>query len=121
MDRTPAFSTAASCLDALLSQSASRMRGTTERPTSCCCGNLQCAYLQHNNAALEGLEDQLENAARIGQVGACFLGTVFDPSNETILPGPERLSASEHLVILMLAIKHQLCVLEAANCVYGPK
>lgn len=46
------------------------MRRSTERPTSCCCGSLHCAYLEHNNAALEGLESLLENAARIGQVGA---------------------------------------------------
>ena len=45
------------------------MRRSTERPTNCCCGNLHCAYLEHNDAALKGLESQLENAARIGQVG----------------------------------------------------
>lgn len=104
MDNSPASTPAASCLDALLSQSSSRMRGSTERPASCCCGNLQCAYLEYNNAALEGLENQLETAARIGQVGTYFLGIVFDPSNETILSGPVRLGASEHLVIWMLAI-----------------
>lgn len=60
-------SPAASSLDVLLSQSSSVMRGSIERPASCCCGKLQCAYLEHNNAALEGLEKQLENAARIGQ------------------------------------------------------
>lgn len=59
-----------------------------ERPASCCCGTLHCAYLEHNNAALDGLENQLENAARIGQVGACSLETLFDPSNETILSDP---------------------------------
>ena len=104
MDPSSAFSPAASHLDALLSQSASGMRGTTERPTSCCCGIMHCAYLENNNAALQGLENQLENAARVGQVGACFLEIVFDPSNETILSGPKRLGASEHLVIPMLAI-----------------
>lgn len=81
MERSSVSSPAAS-LDALLSQSSSGMRGSTERPANCCCGKLQCAYLEHNNAALEGLETQLERAARIGQVGASFLGIVFDPSNE---------------------------------------
>lgn len=68
MDPSSASSPAAPGLDALLSHSCSKMRGSTERPASCCCGNLHCAYLEHNNAALEGLENQLENAARIGQV-----------------------------------------------------
>lgn len=67
MERSSASSPAASSLDALLSQSSCGVRGNRERPTSCCCGNLHCAYLRHNNAALEGLENQLENAARIGQ------------------------------------------------------
>ena len=85
MDPFPTSSPSAPCLDALLSQSFGAKRGSMERPSSCCCGNLKCAYLEHNNAALDGLENQLENAARIGQVGACFLEIRFDPSNETIL------------------------------------
>jgi hypothetical protein len=36
----------------------------------CCCGRSDCAYLEHNNAALEGLERDLEKAARLGQVRA---------------------------------------------------
>lgn len=39
-----------------------------DNPTICCCGRQQCSYLQHNNAALEGLEKDLKNAAQIGQV-----------------------------------------------------
>lgn len=35
----------------------------------CCCGRLDCAYLKHNNVALEDLEKDLETAARLGQVG----------------------------------------------------
>lgn len=66
-----------------------------QRPSNCCCGNLHCAYLENNNAALEGLENQLENAARIGQVGADILSNF---SSETILPRPVRFDASEHLV-----------------------
>lgn len=92
MDRSPASSPAAApCLDALLTQSFGAIQGSMERPSSCCCGNLQCAYLEHNNAALDGLENQLENAARIGQVGACFLEIRFDPSNET---NPTRIRAT---------------------------
>ena len=99
-------SSAAASLDALLSKSSSGLQRNAERPASCCCGKSQCAYLEHNNAALEGLESQLENAARIGQVGALsFLIILFDPSNETtnkqstILPRSIPLGPSEHLVI----------------------
>lgn len=34
----------------------------------CCCGRDKCALLEHNNVALEGLEKDLETAARLGQV-----------------------------------------------------
>lgn len=34
----------------------------------CCCGRNDCAFLQNNNLALEGLEKDLETAARLGQV-----------------------------------------------------
>ncbi|CAI7640125.1 unnamed protein product [Penicillium palitans] len=34
----------------------------------CCCGRNDCALLEHNNVALEGLEKDLETAARLGQV-----------------------------------------------------
>ncbi|KAK5095916.1 hypothetical protein LTR70_003235 [Exophiala xenobiotica] len=33
----------------------------------CCCGRSDCAYLENNNAALGGLERDLETAARLGQ------------------------------------------------------
>jgi hypothetical protein len=56
-------------LDSLLSQSLRCM----DRPTDCCCGRVRCAYLEHNNAALEGLERDLQNAAQIGQVSSVFL------------------------------------------------
>lgn len=39
-------------------------------PLRCCCGRLDCAYLQHNNAALEGLERDVATAAQLGQVRA---------------------------------------------------
>ncbi|KAI1925699.1 hypothetical protein LOZ65_002741 [Ophidiomyces ophidiicola] len=39
-----------------------------ERPEiNCCCGRLDCAYLQHNSAALASLEKDVHIAARLGQ------------------------------------------------------
>jgi hypothetical protein len=40
----------------------------SQTPLQCCCGRLDCAYLKHNNAALEDLEKDLATAARLGQV-----------------------------------------------------
>ncbi len=34
----------------------------------CCCGRVYCAYLEQNNAALSGLEKDVETAAKLGQV-----------------------------------------------------
>lgn len=34
----------------------------------CCCGRQDCALLEHNSLALEGLEKDLATAARLGQV-----------------------------------------------------
>lgn len=34
----------------------------------CCCGRGDCAYLEHNSAALAELERDVETAARLGQV-----------------------------------------------------
>ncbi|PGH14574.1 hypothetical protein AJ80_05894 [Polytolypa hystricis UAMH7299] len=34
---------------------------------TCCCGRPECVYLQHNHAALEGLERDVETAAKLGQ------------------------------------------------------
>jgi hypothetical protein len=39
-----------------------------EPPMKCCCGRNDCAYLEHNNVALEGLERNLSKAAELGQV-----------------------------------------------------
>ncbi|KAL1958838.1 hypothetical protein VTO42DRAFT_3675 [Malbranchea cinnamomea] len=33
----------------------------------CCCGRKDCAYLEHNTNAIEGLEKDVETAARLGQ------------------------------------------------------
>lgn len=35
---------------------------------SCCCGRHDCAFLESNNSALEGLEKDVATAARLGQV-----------------------------------------------------
>lgn len=35
---------------------------------ACCCGRQECAYLEHNNTALEGLEKDVRTAAALGQV-----------------------------------------------------
>ena len=81
MNHSPAAassSPAASCLDALLSQSSRVMQRNMQRPSSCCCGNLHCAYLETNDAALQGLENQLENAARIGQVSADIMFLILE-------------------------------------------
>ncbi|KAL4975915.1 hypothetical protein BDW66DRAFT_160022 [Aspergillus desertorum] len=40
---------------------------TSRADLHCCCGREECVYLQHNHDALEGLEKDLETAARLGQ------------------------------------------------------
>lgn len=35
---------------------------------NCCCGNDACAYLKHNQTALDGLERDVSTAARLGKV-----------------------------------------------------
>lgn len=40
---------------------------TTPTALRCCCGRDDCAFLHHNNVALEGLEKDLATAARLGQ------------------------------------------------------
>ncbi|KAL3469451.1 hypothetical protein BJX99DRAFT_252011 [Aspergillus californicus] len=40
---------------------------TSQADLHCCCGRKECAYLQNNHDALEGLEKDLETAARLGQ------------------------------------------------------
>ena len=60
----------ASALDSLLSQSSQGMQAGPESSSKCCCGRPECAYLQHNNVALRGLEKDLHSAAQIGQVSA---------------------------------------------------
>ncbi|KAL6235734.1 hypothetical protein BDW75DRAFT_230115 [Aspergillus navahoensis] len=40
---------------------------TSRADLHCCCGREECVFLQHNHDALEGLEKDLETAARLGQ------------------------------------------------------
>lgn len=35
---------------------------------NCCCGNAACAFLKHNQTALDGLEKDVSTAARLGKV-----------------------------------------------------
>ena len=48
----------------------SEAEGSGDPKLRCCCGRLECAYLEHNNEALVVLEKQLERAAVVGQVRA---------------------------------------------------
>jgi hypothetical protein len=41
----------------------------------CCCGRQSCAFLEHSNAVLEGLEKDLLSAARIGQACKTYNST----------------------------------------------
>ncbi|KAH0564882.1 hypothetical protein GP486_001721 [Trichoglossum hirsutum] len=65
-------STAAS-LEALLAAQSDHRRPETlvsRPPTSelkCCCGQVDCAFLRHNNAQLHGLEKNVQTAAQMGQ------------------------------------------------------
>ena len=43
-------------------------RADSQHAVACCCGQDQCAYLAQNDAVLKGLEQDLESAAKIGQV-----------------------------------------------------
>ncbi|KAL8990386.1 MAG: hypothetical protein Q9169_008133, partial [Polycauliona sp. 2 TL-2023] len=40
---------------------------TSDVTPRCCCGRNHCAYLEYNDAALRGLEDDLRRAAEAGQ------------------------------------------------------
>jgi hypothetical protein len=53
-------------LEALLLQSSGIT--SSRSAAACCCGRASCAYLSHNNAALDGLEKDLKTAAQLGQV-----------------------------------------------------
>jgi hypothetical protein len=50
------------------SDSAAAAGSIPHPPPACCCGNEHCAYLQHNQRALDGLERDVRTAAKLGQV-----------------------------------------------------
>jgi hypothetical protein len=41
--------------------------------SACCCGNLDCAYLKQNQDSLDDLEQDVRNAAKLGQVCTALL------------------------------------------------
>jgi hypothetical protein len=41
---------------------------STKPDLHCCCGRTDCAYLKHNNSALDDLEKEVKTAAQLGQV-----------------------------------------------------
>jgi hypothetical protein len=41
-------------------------------PLRCCCGRDDCVFLRHNCTILEGVEKDVHNAAKMGQVSASF-------------------------------------------------
>ena len=65
--------------------------GSGESKLKCCCGRPDCAYLEHNNAAVDDIERKLERAAQLGQVRAfsrlavvcqtLYIVCVVQPSN----------------------------------------
>jgi hypothetical protein len=44
--------------------------GPADTKLNCCCGRPDCAYLEHNNSAVDDIERKLERAAQLGQVRA---------------------------------------------------
>lgn len=54
----------------LLAQSHSIPNSHPANPQTltCCCGRPECAYILHNNAALDDLERNIHTAAQLGQV-----------------------------------------------------
>ncbi|KAJ6084509.1 hypothetical protein N7486_011309 [Penicillium sp. IBT 16267x] len=90
-------------------------------PTSlrCCCGRDDCALLEHNNVALEGLEKDLETAAKLGQywVLLCFL--VALASGMTLLfhdhsvPADRHASSSLTFALQALLHRHESYMAEA--------
>ncbi|KAG9234859.1 hypothetical protein BJ875DRAFT_460491 [Amylocarpus encephaloides] len=54
-------------LEVLIGHIPSCCPGTTSHNLECCCGRKDCAYLNHNCAALEDLEKEVHTAATLGQ------------------------------------------------------
>ncbi|KAI9835246.1 MAG: hypothetical protein M1838_005330, partial [Thelocarpon superellum] len=64
----PSTSVASAALESLLAHSTSVVpHAPAAAEFACCCGRYECAYLKHNNAALDGLERNVRTAAQLGQ------------------------------------------------------
>lgn len=115
MSQSAVPSAASATLDSLLTQSSLGMRGT-ERPT-CCCGRIHCAYLDHNNAALEGLEKDLQSAAQIGQVRLTSSSDISNTCLRTTMAPPHvrALSADMSLTFPLQALlaRHEAYIEDA--------
>lgn len=44
--------------------------------SACCCGNPDCAYLKQNQDSLDDLEQDVRNAAKLGQVCATLFSKI---------------------------------------------
>lgn len=78
--------------DALgLAHSQRARSGDAQTAQNCCCGRPSCAYWEHNNAALGGLERDLETAARLGQVSLVAWWFADNTHNDLVFAFPKRL------------------------------
>lgn len=55
----------------VLAGSGSQSPGTGASSVQCCCGNTDCVLLKHNCSLLDGVEKDVQTAARLGQVRGC--------------------------------------------------
>lgn len=51
-------------------------------PMRCCCGSVECVYLQHNCSVLETVEKDVHQAARMGQVSS-LINSLVAPSQHS--------------------------------------
>lgn len=89
-------------------------------PLQCCCGRLDCAFLKHNNAALEELERDLATAARLGQVRpipvlpmALFFCKREERFLPAVLPAAPAVDMSLTFALQALLHRHETFVAEA--------
>ena len=116
MEHSSCFQPPASALDSLLSQSSGGMRASSELPTTCCCGRPKCAYLEHNDAALRGLEQDLQSAAQIGQVSTSCYTCVLYLKKRACMPsaiGAWRKEMSLTFALQALLARHEAYMAEA--------
>ena len=50
------------------------------RQSACCCGNPECAYLKQNQDSLDDLEQDVRNAAKLGQVCTTSFSKILLPA-----------------------------------------